>query len=369
MLRSLTSGYAVDLLTSERVGGPPNARYEGDLRAIGVELLPSGSHSFEAALARRRYQVVLFEFYYAAVNKIPMVRRAQPWAGVIVDSVDVHYVRERMGQVVGAPGCADPEHTRELELAVYREADAVVVVSPEDGRALRSEFSAPPTFLVPNIVPVRARCGVPDTNSLLFIGGFLHFPNVDGIEWFVRDVWPRVRSEFPTAVLSVIGSNPTESVLALGRVEGVRVLGFVPDVTEHLERAAISVAPLRYGAGMKGKVNEALAWGIPVVTTSTGAQGFPVVSGTDLFVADSAEEFARCVVQLLRDPDLRARIGASGQRVVAAACSAEAALAELRSMFAVVGGARSVPRASPPWLVYSLVHHAKSVARAVLRRN
>jgi glycosyltransferase involved in cell wall biosynthesis len=194
----------------------------------------------------------------------------------------------------------------------------------------------------------------------LFVGGFKHDPNVDGILWFVAEVWPSVRAGSPDATITVVGSHVPASVRDLGRVEGVDVVGYVPRTEPYLERAAVSIAPLRFGGGMKGKVVEAMASGLAVVTTSTGAQGLGAVSGRHLIVADEPEEFARSVVGLLADPDRAEDIGRAGRELVAATCSPEAVGLKLEEMLAEVVD-RGRPAVPPPrWLLRAVKYRILS---------
>jgi hypothetical protein len=109
-------------------------------------------------------------------------------------------------------------------------------------------------------------------------------------------------------------------VLQLANLKGVRVIGYVPDTGPYLDRATLSIAPLRFGAGMKGKVTEAMAAGLPVVTTSVGAQGLKVTPGKHLLLADSSSDFANAVVRLLNDPDYGIDLGKNGQKFIASTC-------------------------------------------------
>jgi len=192
------------------------------------------------------------------------------------------------------------------------------------------------------IVEPRLRAAGGRSAEVLFVGGFGHHPNVDGLSWFVSQVWPIVRRAVPQAGLSVIGSDPPAEIQGLHGVAGVRVLGHVPSVEPYLDRAAVSVAPIRYGAGMKGKVVEAMASGVPVVTTATGAQGLYSGASECLSIADEPLEFARAVIRLLQDPVRCEVVGLAGQRRVATLCSSEVAGRELDRMIA-----RVVPHRRP----------------------
>jgi len=184
----------------------------------------------------------------------------------------------------------------------------------------------------PIVVELRERPKRTRAPELLFVGGFIHPPNEDGICWFVREVWPDVRDAVPDATLTIVGSHASAEVLALERCAGVRVVGYVPDTAPYLDRAAVSIAPLRYGSGMKGKVVEALACGVPVVTTSAGAQGLEVRAGVDLEVADQPQAFAHAVVALLQNPVLAEAMGLAGQKVAARLCDPDRIEQSLQEM-------------------------------------
>lgn len=363
ILRAISAEHDVDLLVVERPESADADGYERAVEELGVRMLPRGRRALHRALARTRYHAVLFEFHHIALRRIELVRRVQPWALRIVDSVDVHFARERTGKEFGASDCQDPERTRRQELRVYRAADVVLTVTSEDDLLLEREGGIPERFLVPNMVPIRPRSRTTRANELVFVGGFKHSPNVDGIGWFVRESWPSIRRAFPDAVLNVVGADAPPSVAALAEQPGVRVLGFVPDTSELLDRAAVSVAPLRFGAGMKGKVSEALARGIPVVTTSIGAQGFHVRTGVHLLLADTADGFSEAVIALLTDTRLRERIGESGQRIAAAVCAEDLVQRDVRSMMARLLEGLRIPAISPGWLVHCIRQAGRTLAR------
>jgi glycosyltransferase involved in cell wall biosynthesis len=313
------------------------ARYEEMLRGIGVGVLPAGwVYGLERALFERAYDCVLFEFWSGADDGAALVRRHQPWARVIIDTVDIGFRRDADGLAVGISDPATVEANKLRELAAYRNADAVVCVSEEDGRTLDAQGGIARRFTIPLAVPERPRSVMPRGRELLFLGGFRHLPNRDGLLWFVRESWPAIRAAVPLATLTIIGSQLIAEVTDLSKNEGIDVIGYVPEVGPPLDRAALMVAPLRFGAGVKTKVVEAMAAGLPVVTTSVGAQGLDVISGEHLMIADEPAEFARHVVELLGAPDRAERIGRAGREYVTSVCSPEVIAECLESMLAWV---------------------------------
>jgi O-antigen biosynthesis protein len=330
LLRMLSRSHRVDLCLAVDEADPSNPalvaltdKYRRHLADGGVRLLPAGWRHVERTLIRETYDLGLFEFYYNAQDVLPLFRRLQPQARVLTDSVDVHYLRERAAADLGLIPSSKAEETRRRELAVYRESDVVIVVSELDRLTLEGEGSLPPVVVVPIIVPSRQRAEGRRENELVFIGGFDHLPNLHGLQWFVAEAWPRVREAMPGAMLTVIGSNPRPEICAMADLPGVRMLGYVPDTNPYLDQAAVSVAPLLFGSGMKGKVIEAMACGVPVVTTTVGVQGLRVVSGEHVLLADDPGEFAAAVVSLLGDPVRAREIGLSGQRYIAGVCGPE----------------------------------------------
>lgn len=289
--------------------------------ADGVSLMPSTWRALDTTLAGARYDAVLFEFYQMAARYAPVVRDRQPLAATIVDSVDVHFARLRAGASIGAVPQRLARRTRRAELRVYRAADAVMVTSEHDANTLAEEPGLPPVYCVPDALPERPRLRATRPREALFIGHFHHAPNVDGIRWFVHDIWPAVRARHADAQLTIIGTYATAEVRALGAVPGVSVVGYVPDTQPFLDRASVAIAPLRYGAGMKGKVTEAMAAGVPVVTTSAGIQGLGVVHGEHLLVSDDGAGFATSVTELFANPEEAHRIGTAGQEHIREICS------------------------------------------------
>jgi glycosyltransferase involved in cell wall biosynthesis len=329
----------------------------------GVNVLGTGWETLARALARRPYHLVLFEFYRLFEGYAPAIRERQPTAVFVIDSVDVHFARELEAARLGLNSHSDAMTTKAAELAAYRSADAVIAVTDQDEAILKGEGGIRSLFIVPIVMPLRQRPDLKPSAEVLFVGGFSHPPNLDGVRWFVSEVWPRVLDSVPHAVFNIIGSKPPDEVKALASVPGVRVLGYVPDTAPYLDRASVSVAPLRFGAGMKGKVNEALASGIPLVTTSFGVQGIKAVSGVHAIIADNASDFAAGVTKLLLDSLSGEAMGRAGQELAKAFAPERVEILVNRMVVELVPRSHAVaPRLR--WLASS----ATVMARAAWRR-
>jgi O-antigen biosynthesis protein len=148
-------------------------------------------------------------------------------------------------------------------------------------------------------------CGLGERKGILFVAGFSHEPNEDGAIWFVRNVWPLVKAKYPDEKLFLIGSSPTTRVQALANND-IEVTGYITEklLSKYYLQARLAIAPLRFGGGVKGKVVEAMRFGLPTVTTSFGAQGFESASTTGLFVADTPDEQFNFISALIDDDEL-----------------------------------------------------------------
>lgn len=307
IIELLAREYDITFFTNHFQAG--DELYAAQLRQWGVTV--SGQEmSFGDLLENNSFTTAIIEFYFAAEYYLPRLRLLQPHCKVVIDSVDVHFLRERMkAETTGkSMDFVKAETTKVRELAIYSKADLVVTVTGDDAAVLEGECPGLLLGVVPNIHLLEPCTGDGCAGrTLIFVGNFNHDPNVDAVLFFVKDVLPLVWENTPDARLLIVGSNPTKDVMALA-CEQIEVTGFVPATTPYLHASAVSVAPLRYGAGMKGKIGEAMAHGLPVVTTSVGAQGMGLVHGKNVMIADAPDDFARSVLKLLNDKELYSTI-------------------------------------------------------------
>jgi glycosyltransferase involved in cell wall biosynthesis len=317
------------------------ASYEEGLRAVGVTRFVYGIDGIRAFLIESggRMRYAFLSFPGVASDVTPLIRSHCPWARIIFDTVDLHFLRmQREAELRHDPALArEAARMRQLELACIRSADVTVAVSEVERRLL---LDLAPDVVVETIpcvfqVPVDVPPGPARRAGLLFVGGFWHVPNVDAVLWFAEHVWPLIRARAPAIVFRIVGSDPTPDVLALGRLPGIEVLGYVPDLTPHLDAARVFVAPLRFGAGMKGKVAQSLINGLPVVATAIGAEGMSLVNGEHVLVADGAEDFAENVLSLLNDDGLWEHLQAQGRALTEATLSKAVVARRLETLFRV----------------------------------
>ncbi|MCK6486537.1 MAG: TIGR03087 family PEP-CTERM/XrtA system glycosyltransferase [Phycisphaerae bacterium] len=226
---------------------------------------------------------------------------------------------ERSGRPMSAVYRREARLLRALEHECLRRFDAVCVVNKREAQQLfpmhatpsssHSRGPTPTTNL--NIIPNGVDCApitpLPAEPRVGFVGALDYRPNVDGLKWFVSEVWPRVRRDRPDAEFHIIGRTPVRAVRRLSGAAGVRLIGPVDDLSPRYRRLRICVAPLHIARGVQNKVLEAMAHGRPVVATSCVADGLDARAGEHLLVADNAADFARAALQVLQSPDAKAK--------------------------------------------------------------
>ncbi|WP_175534548.1 glycosyltransferase [Thiocapsa roseopersicina] len=319
------AGWAIDF-----IGDRPaeSLSYETSLKERGIRVIV-GQESALKHLIRHggSYQTVWISRPEIAERYLPMVRSLIVQARVIYDTVDLHWIRLRRGiPFSDKPEKVrrDAERYREIELCNARCADLTIAISDDEKSALLNEVPGLAVAVLPNIHTIFPYVeAVLARSDLFFIGSFNHPPNVDAVFYFVREIFPLILERVPDVRFHIAGSDMPYSVRAL-KSKRINPLGYVRDVTPWFQRARVFVAPLRHGAGMKGKVGQSLAFGLPVVTTSVGAEGMGLVHEIDALIAEDAGGFAEAVIRLYSDDTLWQRISCGGQDLMRQHFSKEA---------------------------------------------
>ena len=298
----LAQKYEITFLASNYKAG--DDAYIALLARSGVTVYAE-QFSLWKMLKTEKFKVAILEFYFTAAFYLDRIRLMQPECRLVVDSVDVHYLRlrQKYDLTKNEADHAIYKETKEKELNVYRKADAVITVTKDDATALLEECSDIICEVVPNVHDICLSNTTCKSNTLIFVGGFSHDPNVDAVFYFCNEILPLIRDSKADVHFTIVGSNPPDKLRVLEN-EAIKVTGFVPETTPYLHQSCISVAPLRYGAGMKGKIGEAMSHGVPVVTTSVGAQGMGLANRKNVMIADSPDGFADAVLELFNDSQL-----------------------------------------------------------------
>ncbi len=241
---------------------------------------------------------------------IHRIRRINPKARVIFDMVDTHFLRfQREFEISGeAAALAEAKRYQRIETKLAQQSDLVWSASGEDKQLMEREVPNKRVEVVPTIHELKDG-GRPfsQREGLLFIGNLAHRPNDDAVLFFLREVYPLLRQLLPGVRIDIIGDNPSSAITAFDSAD-VRIRGYVPDVEPYLRDRRVFIAPLRFGAGIKGKVGEAMAHGIPVVTTPIGAEGFGLTHELDVLIADKPASFAAAIVRLYSERELWERV-------------------------------------------------------------
>ena len=333
-------GYSVAFVSA--FGGDVSP-YADDLRNAGVEVVlpPWTAERMRSWLAREAQDgldAVCVHRHFVAAEWIPALRDATT-ARIVYSPVDLSFIRQRRRFELDGTSGADVQANRleAEELHLLASADAVHVVSRYEEELVRelvpgSEVRTVPIFIYGDGASRSGR-SFDQRANLMFVAGFLHEPNPDAARWLIEEIQPLVRREIPEALILLVGSNPPPEVVRLAG-DGVIVTGRVTDATlETLySQTRVVVCPLRFGAGVKGKVVESLFHGVPAVVTPIAAEGLPDIE-EHVLVAESAEEFAARVVELYSDSALWNRLQARAKPYVERTFSRSTAIDVIRRDF------------------------------------
>ncbi len=270
---------------------------------------------------------------------LEQVQRDCGRARIVFNSIDLNFVREeRRARVLGDQGLLDVALSlRGREEAVIRGSDATMVVSSAERDLLADSLPDAYVVQMPLARPVRPpRADFAQRRGVGFVGGFAHAPNVDAVRYFLAETWPLVRASMPDCPFSIVGDNFPAGLLD-GVAGDVRVLGHVPDIDAWFETLRVSVAPLRYGAGAKGKVASSLAAGVPCVVTPVAAEGMALAPGGGVLVASTPAAFAACVRDVHTDPVLWRQLSNGGLGHARASLSLEGWRDRLDAMLRRIG--------------------------------
>ncbi|MEM7052022.1 MAG: glycosyltransferase [Acidobacteriota bacterium] len=301
------------------------------LRAPGVQLFrsPAVTRRLQQLISEKNIDILQLEYtelgQYAPRVAVPRK---------ILTEIDItfrsRYRRRRAGfhrryrhdRVFGTSR-GDGHRLFRYEVEVCETVDQVHVMSEDDGRYLASFLSdrGERIRVVPNAVDtqrLQRPSAAPRPDQVLFLGNFQHLPNVDAVDFLLSEIWPQVRQRLPGATLNIVGVGPPDHVLGHHGRDGVEVLGAVPDVLPYFVSHRVFVAPIRAGSGTRLKILEAFSAGLPVVSTTVGAEGIRCRDGQHLLLAESAEAIADAIVRLLEDEALGQRLATSARELVEA---------------------------------------------------
>ncbi len=338
ILQTLAVNYNVTLVYLHRRGS--DAPYQQQLGKLGIEAV--WIVDFDRRFKRADFNFVVLCYPHIAYYVYPTFKKMFPNAKIIFDSVDVHFIRLRREYALtgDAKYSKDAAKHQKIETFLANAADQVWCVTEDDKKNLQAVAPDAKIEIVPNIHALHNRGRkFAERRDLLFIGNFGHRPNVDAVRYFTDEIFPRVLEKIPDAHFRVVGFQMPPEILDL-KSDKIIIEGFVPDVAPLFETSRVFVAPLRYGAGMKGKIGQAFSFGLPTVTTNIGAEGMNLTHEREVLIADTPERFADEICCLYEDEKLWQKISDNGFGFIKDNFSPEVVEKQIQSALRKIGTAQ-----------------------------
>lgn len=297
--------------------------YTSEMRRSGIDVIYGTKFDFDSWIQAngRHIAVAWLSRPHVAIKYIDELRK-HSHALILYYTVDLHYLRlERQYKIDRDMNTLrEARHLEKLEFDIFNKADVILTPSDIEKDIISNASPAKrvqsiPGWIFKDIPAEKMKVSYGDRKDIMFLGGFGHLPNVDAATWFVTEVFPHVSHELPDVKFFIIGSDPPQDVRALASAD-IIVTGHVKDLTPYLGKARVFVAPLRYGAGVKGKIVTSMSYGVPVVTTTVGSEALDVVNGRECLIEDDPERFAHAVVKLYTDRSLWEKLSKNGMKFV-----------------------------------------------------
>ena len=299
----LNLGYSVIFFPDN---GYPEQPYTSVLQQMGIEVIYGTAQRYNLEEKLIKYLPLIDGVWLCRpelCDKYMDLIRLKTKVPIIYDTIDLHFLRLKRQKDYLDPSYQNTSWSwqtyQKLELNYANQAEATVVVT-EDEKQVLSSLGVKNVWVIPNIheeISLSEKVAFDQRSGLVFIGSYNHPPNIDAVKWLCLEIMPLVWASRPDITVNLLGSNLKDEVKELAN-DQVIVTGYVPEVEPYFQKSRIFVAPLRFGAGMKGKIGQSLSLGLPTITTKIGAEGMGLIDHQDVLIADTAEEFARAVIEL-----------------------------------------------------------------------
>ena len=281
------------------------------------------------------FHLVIVSRHYVLAPVLPLLRSRLPGCPVLFDTVDLHYLRQlREAELSGdAAQLRAAEQVRREELQLIADCDCTWVVSTVEREQLHDLLPDARVDILPTIHAIEDHvASFASRQDVMFVGSYRHPPNVDAALWLGKEIFPRIRAKRPDIRLHLVGDYATDAIAALAQVDGIVVHGHVPDLDALIDRMRVNLAPLRFGAGVKGKISHSLARGLPVVATGCAIEGMRLQAGEEVLVSDDADGFAETVLRLYEDEALWNYLSQRGQQHIRSHFSRDVARQAIRDL-------------------------------------
>jgi GT2 family glycosyltransferase/glycosyltransferase involved in cell wall biosynthesis len=317
-------------------------RYTRQLQQIGTECLyepyvPTLKHYLQRY--GEAFDFVILNRAQAAHGNINNIKRYCPKAKVIFNTVDLQHLRqEREAALTGLAEIAkQAKRLREIEFELMHRCDMTIVISEVEAQLLHQQDPTLRLTVMPYMREVPGcHFSFAERKDIVFLGGFDHSPNSDAVEYFVKEIWPLVRAALPDVRFLIIGSKMTTQIKSMENHPGVVAVGYVEDLAEYFDYCKMTVVPLRFGAGIKGKIGTSASFGVPSVATTIAVEGMGFVDGEQILVADDPVAFAHAAVRLYQDEPLWNKLSQSCLAKINAQYSLEVGKKRLQALLAAV---------------------------------
>ncbi len=283
----------------------PEEPYTKELQQMGVEVLYR-TYDYSQITVMKQIEERLPYIDIAWICRpnifekyIPLFKKSA--CTIIYDTIDLHYIRLKREAELFPSRSIDWQSMKSLEQKCGEASTLTIAITDVDKQTLK-EMGLQHVEIIPNIHVANSDAYLPfeERNGILFIGGYNHTPNVDAALWLCNEIMPIVWSKYPDLNVTLLGSHPPEEVKKLAG-PNVTVTGYIQDVSPYFKRNRIFVAPLTYGAGMKGKIGQSLEFSLPVVSTSVGVEGMNLKHDWNCLMANDTASFAEAIIQLYFD--------------------------------------------------------------------
>lgn len=329
-------GYAVEFRSERKVDR--NDRAIALLSTLGIPIhAESGRYPRTFLEKADGYTAVIVCRYLIAEYWLPLLRAKTPSTKIIFDTVDLHHLREsREANLRGNRRLLQlAESTKTRELKSICMADTTWVVSTAEQNYLAEHTPAAHIQIVSNVHDIEPKIkGFSGRKDFLFVGSAQHPPNVDAARWIVGGLFQCIRNHIPEAQLHMVGAGLESATRDLPATDGIIWHGRIESLDPLLSSCRAGIAPLRFGAGVKGKITQGMAHGLPMITTSCGAEGMRLTNGHDILVADSDDDFAYSAARLHDNESLWNTISRNGLDNVRRNFSPDAAMPAIKSSLA-----------------------------------
>jgi len=294
-------------------------------------------NAVQAELHTGKYDLIHAETFYMMPNipstKVPIILAEQT-----IEYLGYQDYMKKANPILRPLLAIDVAKIKYWERTFWKKADKLITMSQEDKNFIEKEVGKNLNIsVVANGVDLdffaQVKKNLPKDPTVLFVGTFKWLPNIEAVDEIVKKIWPKIRTQMPSARLKIVGFSPTQKIKSYTADPSIEVLGGIDDIRDAFATAHVLLAPIRSGKGTRYKVLEAMITGTPVVATTLAAEGLDLVNGQDVLIADTSTLLAQATVRLLRDKVLQQKLGQAGQKIVRQGYSWDTIAKELDSVY------------------------------------